>query len=317
MVDTNSGEFEVVLVPGSTKKAMGSAKAISRDFWHPLLSEIHVMPGFNAREDNEETKAHIRKLADSMKAEGFYPHAALAGYVRKEKVAVIEDGKEVMVDVDKIYITDGHCRLKAALLAVSEGAEIERLPVVPAAGGVSLEDLTVALVKTNGGKPLAPYEVGVVCKRLSRFGWDAEQIAKRLDFGVAYVEGLLLLVASPANVRDMVRNGIVSAANAIAALKAHGDKAYEHLSAAMERAKSTGATKVTAKHLPGALFKKQVKKTAPVMFEVLQSVKTDPGYKHVSQELREKIDELVKQLEEAKAEKADESSKASSEEGAE
>jgi ParB-like chromosome segregation protein Spo0J len=275
-------EFDVVLVAGSTKKAMAAVKASSRDLWQVLIADIHVIPGFNARDDNEEKAVHVRKLADSMKVEGFYPHAALAGYVVKEG------------DEEKILITDGHCRLEAAALAVSEGAKIERLPVVISPQGTSLEDLTVALVKTNGGKPLSPYEVGVVCKRLSRFGWDVEQIAARLDFGVVYVEGLLLLVSAPANVRDMVRTGAVSAANAIAALKAHGTEAFEQLSAAFDRAKSVGATKVTAKHLPGAMFKKQVKKTAPRMFEVLQSVKTDPGYMHVSAELREKIDELVK-----------------------
>jgi ParB family chromosome partitioning protein len=276
--------FDKQLVAGGIKSAMKDAQATSRDLWSVEISAIHVMPGFNVRTVGEEYDAHIRELADSIKAEGFYQDKPLAGYVAREG------------DTQIIYLTDGHCRLAATLLAISEGAEIPRLPMVVSSQGTSMEDLTVALVKTNTGKPLTPYEIGVVCKRLSRFGWEVSQIATRLNIGSAYVEGLLLLVSAPTEVRNMVQKGQVSATMAIQALRTKGDGALAMLQAGLEVAQNSGKKKVTAKHLPVNQFKREVKKTAPKMFDMLVAVQEDPSYKKISVELREKLEELVKHL---------------------
>ncbi len=285
-------DFDKEFVAGGTRNAMAAAGATKRDLWMPKIDSIRVIDDFNVRDHNAAYVLHIRNLANSMKVEGFYIDKPLAGYVMKE------DGQDI------IYITDGHCRLAAAKLAISEGAAIERLPVVICSQGTSKEDLTVALIRSNTGKQLTPFETGVVCKRLSRFGWDSYQIAERLNFVVPYVDDLLLLVGSPMNVRQMVQNEQVSASNAIAAIKAHGEKAFDVLRDALERAQSSGSTKVTAKHLGGGMFKKQIKKTAPKMFEAIMEVKSDPAYSQVSESVREKIEALIVMLEEAKAKDA-------------
>lgn len=54
----------------------------------------------------------------------------MAGFVAKE------DGNDV------IFVTDGHCRYDAVELAIAEGAELSRIPVVVAHQGTSMEDLT-------------------------------------------------------------------------------------------------------------------------------------------------------------------------------
>jgi hypothetical protein len=53
---------------------------------------------------------------------------------------------------------------------------------------------------------------------------------------------------------------------------------------------------VTVKHMPGAIFKKEVKKAAPKLFNAAQEIRHDPGYRHLSSVLRERLDELIEQL---------------------
>lgn len=285
-----SMDYERQLVPGSLKPAMKEVGAGSRDLWQVPPERLRPIPGFNVRVRNADYEAHIRRLADSMKSEGFYQDKPLAGYVAHEG------------DEQVIYFYDGHSRHEAALLAISEGAEIPRLPVVVSRAGASLEDLTVALVQANNGKPLMAYEVAAVCKRLSRYGWTELEIAKRLGFTVTYVNDLLLLAAAPHEIREMVIQDRVAATLAIKALKDHGAKALEFLLAAERRAQASGKTKVTAKHAPGAGYQKAVRKSAPQLAAVITDIRHDPGYSALSDDLRQKLEDMIALLEKAKDE---------------
>jgi ParB family chromosome partitioning protein len=277
-------DTELDLVPGGVKKAMAQVGASSSDLWKVSLDDLRIIPNFNVRIRDEKFNDHIRALADSMKAEGFYPDKPFAGYVAKEG------------DAQVIYITDGHCRYEAAKLAISEGAEISKVPVVVVSQGTSVEDLTVALVRANSGKPLEPYEMAIVCKRLARFGWDTPLIASRLGITTTYVENLLLLIAGPTNVRNMVMEGQVAAATAIDAMRRYGDQAFDKLQAALDTAKAAGGNRVTKKHMPEVIFKKAVAKAAPTLFESMREVTQDPGYRKLSPELRQKLDHLMAEL---------------------
>lgn len=274
--------FETELHPGSIKSAMKLAEAGSRDLWQVPPAALHVLDNFNARIKDASYYAHIRWLADSMKLEGFYQHEPLAGYVAK------------VGDEQVIYIYEGHCRREAALLAISEGAEILNVPVVVSQAGLSMEDLTVALVRSNGGKPLSPYEVGVVCKRLVRFGLEVSVIASRLSLTEQHVNNLLSLMASPIDLRKMVIEGVVSATTAIEMLAKHGEKALERLQEAQARANAAGKTRVTGKHVaPDHAFKKAVKKSAVPMFQAITEIKADPGYQGLAPSVREKLEGLL------------------------
>lgn len=222
------------------------------------------MPNFNVRLHNEEHEKHVRYLAESIKSEGFYQDKPLAGYVAK----VGEDAV--------IYLTDGHCRLEAVKLAVSEGAEIESLPMVIAPQGISVEDLTVSLVRSNSGKPLEPMELGAVCKRLVRYGWTEDAIASRLGFSKKHVANVLMLVGSDIAVREMVVEGKISASTAIEAIHKHGDKAGEKLQAAYTGVvEKTGGTRMTKKDMPEEAFKKRLREAANQMYEWMRVVAAD------------------------------------------
>ncbi len=228
--------FQIELIPGSIKAAMQGAK--SSDLWKVPRDRIKVMEGFNVRVKNDDHAEQVRFIADSMKANGYFADKPLAGFVAKE------DGQNI------IYVIDGHTRLEAVDLANAEGAEILEIPVVTKPAGTSMEDLTVALVVSNEGRHLTPYEVALVCKRLIGFGMDETEVARRIGKTKAYVGNLLLLVSAPRAVTNMVQQGQVSASLAVEAVKTHGKDAAKVLEEGLKTAQDKGKTKVTGKHLP-------------------------------------------------------------------
>lgn len=280
-------DFDKALVPGSVKKAMHEVKASSSDLWKVKIGDIRVIDNFNVRVRDDEYYAHIRMLADSMRAHGFKVEKPLGGYVSREG------------DRNIIYVHDGHCRLEAVALANSEGAQIEQVPVIVGTAGQSLEDLTVGLVTSNNGRPLKPFEVGVVCKRLAGYGWEEERIAVELGYTTQYVNDLLLLMASPRQIRDMVQAGQVAATKAVEMLRKHGDKALDILEHSLRQAQAAGKNKVTNKFVPGAALKKAVTKNASTMMTTLRDVRSDPGYRSLATETRLKLDELLRLLDAA------------------
>lgn len=275
-------DFTRELTPGNTKAAMKAVGAASSDLWKVAPDQLRTLDDFNARIKNDAYAARVRWIADSIKANGFYPDKPLTGFV------ALEDGEEV------IYVTGGHRRHEGVLLAIEEGADVPTVPVVIKPRGTSMEDLTVDLVVGNEGEPLTTYEQAVVCKRLAGFGWDSKEIARRLGYSTAqYVDGLLSLASAPLAVRKMVIEAVISATTAIEAIKKHGDKATDVLLAAM--VKSAGG-RVTAKHMPDADFKKAVKKQAEPMYTALTKVQADPGFAKLSKEVRELLAELLQGL---------------------
>ena len=231
----------IQLTQGSVKKATTGVS--SGDLWKMPIDRIRVIPGFNARNKDADYKASVREYANSMLANGYDETKPLAGYVFEE------NGESF------IGITDGHTRFDAVALANSEGAQITHLPVVTKARGTSMEDITVALVTNNTGKPLKPLEVAVVIKRLVGYGMEPKDIAKRIGITTAYLNSLLDLLAAPKALRDMVSNGTVAATLAIDTLKKHGKDAAKVLSGATKEAKKAGKERVTAKHVKKATKK--------------------------------------------------------------
>jgi ParB family chromosome partitioning protein len=273
-------DFADSLTAGNVKAAMKEAGAVSADLWQVEPSRLRVLDGFNARVKNDAYTERVRWIADSIKVNGFYKDKPLSGFVAREG------------DDNFIYVTGGHRRHEAVLLAISEGVEVPSVPVIVSPKGTSMEDLTVALVVGNDGEPLSLYEAAVVCKRLAAFGWSSQEIARRLGYAsTQYVDGLLALAGAPLPIRRMVMENVVAATVAIEAIKKHGGKAHEVLLAAM--VKSAGG-RVTAKHMPQAEFKKAVRKQAEPLYTTLTKVQADPSYPMLSGELRHALELLLK-----------------------
>lgn len=199
------------------------------------LALVRVRPGFNdARKADPDYPAHIRELADSMKANGWMRHKPLVGVISSDGFA---------------YPSDGHSRYEAAILANSEGAAIENIPFMPEQKGTNEEDRIYGLILNNNGKRLTPMGEALVIKQLIGRGIDEKEIARRLGFSLAKVGVALTLVAAPTAIRDMVAAGEVSATTAVKTIKQQGSKAVETLEAGKAAAKAAGKTKVMPKHL--------------------------------------------------------------------
>ena len=275
---------DITLVAGSIKGAMKAAGAAKRDLWFVPRSEIRVIAGFNVRIENAAYHAHIRALADSMTNDGFKPEHPLAGYVARE-------GEDSV-----IYLNDGHCRLAGVDLAVSEGLEIDLLPVVVSTKAHDLEDITVGLVRSNAGKPLESLEKAAVCKRLVGFGWDEARIAKRLCFTENYVRDLLTLIGAPAKVRELVASDQISATAALKAMATHGDKVIVKIEEGLQMAKAAGKSRVTTRYLVDP-SEKVIAKEGPKLYSVVQELRSDPGFAQLGKPLQDKLNELLTQIE--------------------
>ena len=188
-------QFNAELAAGNVKAAMKDVGAVSADLWQVEPTRLRVLEGFNARVKNEAYTGRVRWIADSIKANGYYKDKPLSGFVARE------DG------VDVIYVTGGHRRHEAVLLALSEGVEVPAVPVVIKPRGTSMEDITVALVTSNSGERLKPLELARVCQRLLGYGMDENTIAKRIGITREYLNQLLDLLAAPKALRDMVSKG--------------------------------------------------------------------------------------------------------------
>ena len=283
-------DFTTTLVAGSIKGAMKDAGAGSRDLWQVEPGKLRIIEGFNPRVMTLEYRAHIRSLADSMKSEGYYQDQPMAGYVAKV------DGETV------IYIYSGHSRLLAVALAISEGAEIVRVPVVVSQDGVSMEDLTVNLIRGNDGKGLTYYESAVVCKRLVKYGMSVEEISARTGFTVPLVKNRLVLMSAPLKLREMVAVGAMSATLAIEMVNDFGDKALEKATEAKERADEAGKTKVRKAQVVKSERVKFVVKSAPKLYEAASFVRRDPAYNMLTPEVREMLEALLQEIEDKKDE---------------
>jgi ParB family transcriptional regulator, chromosome partitioning protein len=234
---TMGKEFELNLVAGKVKAAMAEGDASKSDmYWAPLAS-LRIIPGFNVRTPGPDYDAHVAHTGSLILANGFDRACPLKTYISNE------DGANV------INVYDGHTRYLGTLWANERGAAIERLPIITAPAGTTMEDLLFAMGNSAESKHLAPYERGVLCKRLLGMGVDEDVIASRFGITRAYLDDLLMLQGAPKKIRDMVMAGGVSATTAVDTLKAHGSKAADLLGGKLEVAKAAGKTRVTKKDI--------------------------------------------------------------------
>lgn len=213
--------------------------AIGRsDVYRVPPDDIHIRDEWNSRNDNDpENVAHIERLAESIIEVGV-----------KQPLTVYQDD-------GKLYVSDGHCRLRAVRLAISRGAEIKSVPVQTEDRYSSEADRVFSQIVRNSGKPLAPLEQGRVFKRLLDFGWTVTDIAKRSGINAGWVRELLELQASTAEIQNMISTGRISSTLAIQTLKSEGDRAGEVLADAVTTAEAAGRTRATRKHIERAASK--------------------------------------------------------------
>jgi ParB/RepB/Spo0J family partition protein len=198
---------------------------------------ILTRPGWNGRDFSDpENVEHIEKLARSIAKVG----------VKEPITCYWENGNA--------YLSDGECRLRAALLAISKGHDIKSIPVKAEDRYQNEADRIFSQVLRNSGKPFSPMEQAKVFKRLLDLGWEQTEISEKSGISISRVGQVLSLLCLPEPIRQMVSAGEVSASLAQkVTAEANTDKeAVQTLQVGITAAKKQGKKRVTPKHLNGA-----------------------------------------------------------------
>nr|WP_061509804.1 ParB N-terminal domain-containing protein [Gluconobacter thailandicus] len=190
------------------------------------LDDLHVQEGFNLREDDEGLKEHIAALADYIMEGGQLPPML---------VRIAEDGR--------VLIVDGHCRNAGYKLARERGHNTEWVDVLPFRGDDN--DAVAMIIHSASGKPLTPLETAEGYKRMNDAGMTPIEIGKRFNKSRQSVDGLLLVGNAHPMIKNMIRDGIVTAAIAATAIRQHGEGAGAWLMLEYHYVIDIGKSKIT------------------------------------------------------------------------
>lgn len=237
MTTTSSHERE-----GRNRKGLAVTKAptrlkdisvSTRDSFMINPRTIVIDDGFNPRDYTApENQEHIRMLADSIKAVG----------VKNPITVRYADGKAILVD--------GECRLRATLLAISEGADITAIKAIQEDKGTTAADRKLSTVILNSGKTFNMLELGRGFAELIAFGYDEALIVKRTGHKAHLVSNALELHGASDALKALVRSGQVSATHALDELRRGGESAAVGvLTAAAVVAEEVGAKRILPKHV--------------------------------------------------------------------
>lgn len=190
--------------------------------------KLVINEGWNGRDESPELNAHIDQLAMSISKIG----------VKKPLEVKLEDGK--------LVVKDGHCRYRAVMLAIKNGADIKTVPVIGVDRYASDEDLILNQVISNTGKPLTTMEQAKVFKKLIDFGWNQSDIADKVGLSNGRISQILDLLTMPASVQALVSSGTVSPSLAQATVKSAEtpQAAAVSLQEAADKAAAAGRKKV-------------------------------------------------------------------------
>lgn len=252
---------------------MVTTKEISRRNAYKIgLDAIHEEPGFNFREEGEDLQASIIALADFL---------VNGGRVPALEVRPREEGG--------VYVVDGHRRKRAFEYANKHlGGAFDFVDVEAFDGD---EKQRIARVITSAeGRPLSQLEQAAGFRRLADTGLNSAEIAKLVNKTRQQVDNMLLLSAAPVEVKEMVKEGNVSATTAVQSIRKHREKAGEELKKDLHKAESSGKRKVTA----ATQNTKPLPIGVPIKFDVPATISIDKWealYRAVQTHLESEDDE--------------------------
>lgn len=201
-----------------------------------------------------KTQAGIRALAEAYKRGDYVPPI----------IVKVVDGR--------VLVRDGHRRRRALLLAISEGAEIRRTPVLEHKGDEVAQSLLIGT--SNDGEALAPLDRAVLYGRFARWGWTDKEIATRMNRSVEHVRQGHQLLELPMDLKVMIQLGEVAAHYALELYREHGgQKALQLLKQAHGEAAAGAGDPVTGENpKPVKITKKMVQKQPALGKKVVKAM---------------------------------------------
>lgn len=241
-----------------TKQTVKTLAVGRSDTFKLKPADITVVPGFNVRAEDEEWRAHIDQLKESIRANGVLEPLTVA-YNKA---------------LDRTELRHGHCRLTAVKELIAEGLEIKSVDV-RTEGRVNDAEAVLQIAVRNEGKPLRPIELAQVYKRLEAYGWAVSMIAEKVGRSASHVSQLLQLTEAPEAVQQAVRAGKVSASLASQTVRDHGAEAPAVIEGAVKAAKREGKTRATARHIQSG--PRRTKENFELLVDALQAIAEGRG----------------------------------------
>lgn len=223
---------------------------------------IKEEPGFNTRGmfcddywEREEVKEGIQVLANAYANGEFVPPI----------VVKVVDGE--------VFTRDGHRRHRGMILAISQGADIEKVDVIENKGDEV--DQTALIVTTNNGEPLSPVERAAVYARLQSYGLSDKKIADKVGKSAEHVRRTREMDMFPLNLKKLIQDKVVSATLAQKLFDEHGTDAVSIIikQAGEGEDSEKAPKKVTAKSV--AKKPRYTKKVVTHMSSSLRSLTAD------------------------------------------
>ncbi len=209
-------------------------KATRSDLLNIDPRSIKVIEGFNPRQDYGD----IESLSASIAENGV--KNPLSGY------------RKVVDGVDVYYLTDGHRRLKATLMAIENGSEILRVPFkLEAKTYTDVERLCDTVIK-NDGKNLTQYELAFVFNKLvESYGWSTAEVAKKFGKQQSFICNTIQLLTLPNEVQKQISNGLISPNTAVTIVRNSKDEneAVKNVTETVKTAQENGKKKATNKDI--------------------------------------------------------------------
>ena len=162
--------------------------------------------------------AHIRAMAD--------------GYKRGDRFPPFK----VVVKNGIPFMRDGHCRVRAIALAVSEGAVIRRHRVEQVEGDET-KQLAVQL-HANGGLHFTPIARGDIYAQYNAWGWTDSEIAAEFGGVPERVRQLRATVNFPLALKKLINEGFVKVTLSLELFSMFGEKCVEMIQGVIDARES-------------------------------------------------------------------------------
>lgn len=197
---------------------------------------IKIRPSWNFRDFSDpDNAAHVEDLYRSIKLVGV-----------KEDLTVTWEKGEVWLD-------NGECRLRAALLVIDRDKIDIKVPVKSEERySNDIERLYNQRIR-NSGKPFSVFEDAAFFKRMLDMGQSQQDIADKCNVSAARVSQILEYNTVGKVGRDMVANGQASASLVMEVTKNEGTEAEKVLLAGLKAAKKDGKVKLKPEHVEGSV----------------------------------------------------------------
>ncbi|MFM5296663.1 ParB/RepB/Spo0J family partition protein, partial [Aeromonas veronii] len=189
-VQTNAAP--VMITSFDKLKKLHNDEVKKNDLYLVAPNLIEEEEGFNPRDYNtERMEAHIESLAKQWES-----NPSLIPPL----MVVLKDGR--------VYVRDGHCRLRAAKRAIERGVELKTVPCIQFRGNDV--DQSVLILTSQEGAKLNFVEVATVYARLNAQGITDAEIAKRLNKTPVNIFTIRKIAALPHALQGFIADQVVS-----------------------------------------------------------------------------------------------------------